>query len=305
MSIGTIARHVAAAALTVVAIGSLDRWFLRTAASPLPDTVWMEAAPRPLDSWTAEDASGEPVDERLFIGRWSLVFVGYTACPDVCPTTLTALASEREALADVQRVFIAVDEPDDLAAYVAFFDPDLIGLHATAPGRDHLLAQLGATARKRPDGGFDHSTSAFVIDPDARVVAHVLHPTRGGVARAIAAVQRGWQPELRDTLFAPRRPGDLGVVYGSLENTTTTPIVLTGARSPDYADVSLHETVQSGAIAGMRPVASLTIAPGERLELAPGGHHVMLHGRLRPPGPLVLHLDRADGRTLQLGVEDR
>ena len=94
--------------------------------------------------------SGTQVDERILKGKWTVVYFGYTACPDVCPTTLTNLALAIDALGpkarDLQVVFISVDPerdtPERLRAYVssAAFPKGMIGLTGTAE-------QLAATAK--------------------------------------------------------------------------------------------------------------------------------------------------------------
>jgi copper(I)-binding protein len=298
-----VARHALAAAALAITVGSLDRWVLRRAADATPpDTVWRAPEIRPLTDWSMVDHTGRPVDERLFVGRWSLVLVGFTSCPDVCPAALTALADERDGLDDVQRVFLAVDAPDDLAAYVGFFDRDLVGLQATGPALQHALDQLGATAVRRADGGFDHSTSGFVVDPHARVVAHVLHPTRGGVGAAMQYLRDAPVPGLRADLSTPARPGDMGVVYGTLHNPGPSDQVITGVSAPDYREVTLHETLVDDGIGRMRPMDALTVPAGGTVDLAPGGDHIMLHGRRRPDGHVLLTLQLATGATTQVGA---
>jgi copper(I)-binding protein len=93
------------------------------------------------------------------------------------------------------------------------------------------------------------------------------------------------------------------VVYGTLHNPTEVPIVLTGVHSPDYAGATFHETIQDGPISRMRAIDELAILPGEELAFVPGGHHVMLHGRTREAGAVLLRLDTRDGRTLQVSTD--
>ena len=138
------------------------------------------------------DHDGRAVTDADFRGRYLLLFFGYTACPDICPTDLAVIAATLdrlgEAAAAVQPLFVTIDPerdtPSVLAAYVANFHPRLIGLTGTpeavaaiaarygvgvqrsgaAAGGDYLLDHTGATYLIGPDGGglrrFRHGTGA-------------------------------------------------------------------------------------------------------------------------------------------------
>jgi protein SCO1/2 len=89
--------------------------------------------------FTLEDGSGRTVTDRDFRGKYMLVYFGYTFCPDVCPTTLTAVADAMDKLgpdaAKVRPVFITVDPARDTPAvvkkYIAAFGPEITGLTGT------------------------------------------------------------------------------------------------------------------------------------------------------------------------------
>lgn len=140
-------------------------------------------------------------------GHWSMLFFGYTNCPDFCPTTLTTLAAVRKrlradgapVLPDV--VFVSVDAkrdtPAQLAKYVPKFDPDFIGLTAAdQPSIEAFAKKLGVAVRILPaaDGNYmvDHSGVIFVLNPDARLAAILTGPfgvdaMRGDFERIVAA----------------------------------------------------------------------------------------------------------------------
>lgn len=122
-----------------------------------------------------------PADLR---GRWSMVFFGYTHCPDVCPTTLGMMAEVVKQLPQAERplvLFVSVDPardtPELLGSFVPVFDPTFIG----ASGSDEQLAALTRHLGVRYDrhqaaspGGFytvDHTVSMFLIDPQVRLKA--------------------------------------------------------------------------------------------------------------------------------------
>ncbi len=157
--------------------------------APLPALTSGAAlpAPRPLTPFTLTDHHGQPFDLVRFKGAWTLLFFGYTYCPDVCPTTLATLNSVVKKIADagpqripIHVVFVSVDPQRDtvqrLAEYVPYFNKDFIGVTGTVAQLDAFTAQLnilhmrGATTA---NGGYtvDHTASILLIDPQARFSA--------------------------------------------------------------------------------------------------------------------------------------
>jgi copper(I)-binding protein len=123
------------------------------------------------------------------------------------------------------------------------------------------------------------------------------------VAVASSACARECTPRLEDGwLRLP--PGSMPMLAGfaRIENTCPVPIVLVAARSPAFADVSLHETRLEGGISRMRAVPELPIAAGEKAELKPGGLHLMLmdpRAPVKAGDTVTIELDLKDGRTLR------
>ena len=124
-------------------------------------------------------------------GKWSLVFFGFTSCPDICPTTLDVLARVHENLisheqykAKGQIVFISVDperdSPERLSEYVKYFHEDFIGVTASEEELKALTAKIGVLFMKVPQGSgeysVDHSAGVFIIDPVLRMVSVVTPP---------------------------------------------------------------------------------------------------------------------------------
>jgi hypothetical protein len=86
--------------------------------------------------------------------------------------------------------------------------------------------------------------------------------------------------------------------YMTVENASKAPLKLTGARSPQFAKVEIHEIVTENGMARMKEVKALTLAPGGKLVLEPGSTHVMLIGPKKPlpaGAPVELTLLWADG----------
>jgi copper(I)-binding protein len=99
-----------------------------------------------------------------------------------------------------------------------------------------------------------------------------------------------------------------GAGYLTLTNTGSRTCVLTGAQSADYADVSFHQTHDTGGMSGMTPVASVVVKPHESVRFAAGGLHLMLMQPKRPLHPgdrVVVSLRFSDGQTLDVPFEVR
>jgi protein SCO1 len=158
---------------------------------------------RELADFSLIDSHGQAFGPANLRGRWSLMFFGYTNCPDFCPTTLTTLAAVqkrlRAAKAPVlpQVIFVSVDAkrdtPAQLAKYVPYFDPGFIGLTAADQPRIEAIAKnLGVAVVIQPagaDGNYtvDHSGAIFVLDPDGRIAAILTGPF------TVAALQGDFQ----------------------------------------------------------------------------------------------------------------
>ena len=123
-----------------------------------------------------------------FRGKAVVVFFGYTQCPDVCPTTLAALAEAMKELgpdADrVQVLFITVDPERDtpalLAQYVPAFDPRFLGLYGDAEATARTAKEFKIIYQKSPGSSpgtytMDHSAGTYVFDPQGRLRLYVAN----------------------------------------------------------------------------------------------------------------------------------
>lgn len=134
------------------------------------------------------DHNGKPRNLADYRGKAVVVFFGYTQCPDVCPTTLAALAETMKALGpDAERVqvlFITIDPDRDtqalLAQYVPAFDPRFVGLYGDAAATERVAKEFKIIYQKQPGptpGTYtmDHSAGVFVFDPQGRLRLYVSH----------------------------------------------------------------------------------------------------------------------------------
>lgn len=283
---------------TLFAFTALGCSFGAPPADPPPDwldTVQVAEPRRALRGWALQRTGGGAFTARDLVGRTSLVFVGYTRCPDVCPNTLSVLAGVREQAPEVQIVFLSVDPDHDeagLGAYLRFFAEGIVGVTGARSAIDHAVKQLGASYTFA-EGLVEHSTSLFVVDEGANLAGILLRPsTAEGVAKDLARLRKHRPPRVRATLeVPPAPPGSPGVAYGRIE--ATEPATLTRITSPDVERVELHRTVRTATSASMIPVDALPLRPSTPATLSPGGLHLMLLGQRDTAAPLLeLHFVR-------------
>jgi protein SCO1/2 len=129
------------------------------------------------------DQTGQVVTEKNLQGRPTLIFFGYTHCPDVCPTSLFEMSEVLRAMGkDADRVnayFISVDPQRDTSAvmkdYLTSFDPHLKGLTGDPETVAKVLSEYRVYAKKIPlkDGDYtmDHTALIYLMDRDGRFVA--------------------------------------------------------------------------------------------------------------------------------------
>ena len=197
-------RHVPvwSAIVLAVAIGA-GIALVERAAEPLTLSAGTALPePRELPAFTLVDHAGRPFDGKRLEGRWSLLFTGFTHCPDVCPTTVALMAdlNRRVARKDVQFVLVSVDPERDtpavVARYLAHFDPALVGATGERAEMERLTAGLGVGQVRNPGAGdeytVDHSTAFVLIDPDARLAAYFSAPhDRDALAADLSRLPKG------------------------------------------------------------------------------------------------------------------
>lgn len=128
--------------------------------------------------FTLIDPHDRIVTNRNLLGRYVLVYFGYTGCPDVCPTTLNAVSQAIRLLGakaqKVQPVFITIDPAHDtpkvLGQYVASFSPSLIGLTGSLAALRSVENAYHVIVRFGPDG-IDHSAVLYLMAPDGAFLA--------------------------------------------------------------------------------------------------------------------------------------
>ena len=140
--------------------------------------LYLLDTPRSIDDFQLVDHHGVPFNRARFEGKWTLVFFGFTYCPDICPTTMAFLNNfmanlEGTEAQDTQVVMVTVDPARDtvqqLAGYVPFFNPEFIGVTGEFLAIHRFATALNTPFRKVTGEGdnyqIDHSTNVVLINP--------------------------------------------------------------------------------------------------------------------------------------------
>jgi len=157
---------------------------------------------RTLPEFSLVDTQGNAASPAVLRGHPTLVFFGFTHCPDVCPTTLALLANVQKQAAQqdpaapaIKVALISVDPerdtPQQLGSYIASFRGDFIGLTGDASEIVKATRAFGVAAARVDLGGgnytMDHSATVFALDSQARIVAVFTPPlSAAALARDLA-----------------------------------------------------------------------------------------------------------------------
>ena len=152
----------------------------------VPESLIVLPEPRIITDFALVDQAGNSFSLQGFKGHWSLVFFGFTSCPDVCPNTLFQLKQVRSSSLEVLSkdnvpliYLISVDPdrdtPTKLADYLSYFDPEFIGLTGDSGQLESLAKQLSIAffvAPHEPGNeqyNVDHSAAVLLLNPDGQL----------------------------------------------------------------------------------------------------------------------------------------
>jgi protein SCO1/2 len=142
--------------------------------------------PRLISDFSMTDHLGNTANLELLKGHWSLIFFGFTTCPDICPTTLSVLADAVRGIPDPPMIIMVSvdperDTPEVLSQYVPAFDKTFIGITGSFDETVKLAEQLNVAFGKVPGyepGSYlvDHSASLILINPEGKYAGFIKAP---------------------------------------------------------------------------------------------------------------------------------
>jgi protein SCO1/2 len=191
----TTAIVLIAALAAALGLWASQKYFGQAHRSNLPRTeaVRLFDPPRTLPAYSLRQSDGTQLIPGELKGHWTLVFLGFTHCPDVCPTTLAQMSVAQkswESIAEASRprvLFVSVDPerdtPDKIGEYAHGFHKDTLAATADVPALEAFAKSLSMVFAKvpAPEGApadqytMDHSASMAVLDPQGRM-AGLLRP---------------------------------------------------------------------------------------------------------------------------------
>jgi protein SCO1 len=195
-------------ALLALAAGAIAWRMLAPTMHSSTGSLIVLPEPRQIVPVALTDQSGRAFTQEGFKGHWSLVFFGFTSCPDVCPNTLYQLQQARQQWleehtdAEFPQVYLVTvdperDTPEKLAAYLGYFDPGFIGLTGAAEQVQALAAQLGIAVFVEPHAPedleytVDHGASLLLFDPLGQFYGVIPAPLNAtSMARDVLMVTR-------------------------------------------------------------------------------------------------------------------
>jgi protein SCO1/2 len=173
--------------LALVAAGG-GVWVAQRTSNPAPQLTsgtWLPQ-PRPVPEVALVDQSGQPFTTQSLKGHPTLLFFGFTHCPDVCPTTLARLTEVVKAakVPDLKVLLVSVDPerdtPELLERYVHAFSPDFGGVTGKPEEIQRLAKEFGVAAVKVDMGGgeytVDHSAVVTLLNHAGQRVALFTPP---------------------------------------------------------------------------------------------------------------------------------
>jgi protein SCO1/2 len=185
--------YILAAALA----GGLGLWAAQThfstpaaPAMPAMRSVTLFPQARVLAPYKLTSSDGITLTPAAMKGHWTLVYLGFTRCPDVCPTTLQTLGQAEKAWAVLPRssrprvLFVSVDPahdtPQRVGEYAHYFGKDILGATADDATLTKFARSLAMVYMKVPTTGgdytIDHSASVSVLDPDGNMAGLIRPP---------------------------------------------------------------------------------------------------------------------------------
>jgi protein SCO1/2 len=159
--------------------------------------AYIFAEPRDIAPFALIDQNGKAFTKGELRGHWSLMFFGFTFCPDVCPTTLAEMAQvikvlDKKYVDDTRVVFVSVDPVRDTPAkikpYVEYFNPKFTGVTGEFLALKRFATELNVPFAKVPGGTpenyqIEHGSSVVLINPQGQYAGFFKAPIEAGKLR--------------------------------------------------------------------------------------------------------------------------
>ncbi len=179
---------VAIVTILALGLGFGVAWMVRQSQPiQLEAGTWFGEQARALPDFELIDQNGETFTGDDLLGKWQLLFFGYTHCPDICPNSLQTLADTIKAFDDrdisdaLQVIFVTVDperdSPEILKSYVEYFNPSFIGATGSTENLDQLTRSIGISYLRNQQGADEtnyevaHSTAFVLLNPSVEFAA--------------------------------------------------------------------------------------------------------------------------------------
>jgi protein SCO1/2 len=196
--IGSTSLIVIAALAAGIGLWAGTRWLAPQSALPPLKTAVAYPNPQAIPAFKLARANGQTFTETDLKGRYTVMFFGFTHCPDICPNTLAVFKQAWNALPEASKkekirfAFISVDPerdtPERLASYVSYFHPDFLAATGSDDELTKLTRSLGLVYARSPDdkGGYsvDHSAAVVIVDPQGRRAGLFRPPFEAGAIQA-------------------------------------------------------------------------------------------------------------------------
>lgn len=167
-------------AIAAMVIGVIS--FNKMIKLPLPEYALYYQQSRTIKPFELTDHNGQSFTKERLNDKWSLIFFGYTSCPDICPTTLQNLSFIYDDLTVIsqnsQVLLVSVDPQQDsqekLAQYIAYFNSEFIALRAGHEVLFPFARNMGlmyAISGEGDNYSVDHSASLVIVNPAGKIAA--------------------------------------------------------------------------------------------------------------------------------------
>lgn len=134
------------------------------------------------------DHHGEAITRSDLTGKWSLLFTGFTSCPDICPATISVLSQLNEKLhaggTEIRMILLSIDPerdtPEVLSQYIELFGGQITGITGSLSGVEKFCNEIGMSFIHMPTSNgrytIEHSGAIVLIDPLARIAGYFRPP---------------------------------------------------------------------------------------------------------------------------------